>query len=86
MRKFASILFSIIAIVSLSACSSSPSKPRISAGASHSAPFTLGQSTPAWLTNSVRVYPWSKGRKVRVSTGVSVKPTRNTNAGVGIDW
>lgn len=86
MRKILSVFFAVMPLLALTACSSNPSKPKLSAGASHSVPLTVGSSTPARLTNAVRFYPWSKGRKVRVSTGVIVKPTSNTNAGIGVDW
>ncbi len=86
MKKILSLFFAMIALISLTACASNSGKPRLSAGASHSVPFTVGSETPAWITNAIRFYPWSSGRKIRVSTGVSVKPTKNTNAGVGIDW
>ncbi|MDO5667615.1 MAG: hypothetical protein Q4G44_07310 [Alcaligenaceae bacterium] len=86
MRKILSLAIAVVALTTLSACSSNPSKPRLSAGASHSQPLTVGSSTSAWLMNAVRVYPWSKGRKVRVSSGILIKPTPNTNADISIDW
>lgn len=86
MKKIIALPVLILVILSLSACHTNPRKPRLSAGGSHSIPFTIGEDTPGWLTNAVRIYPWSKGNKVRISTGVGVKPTRHTNAGFGIDW
>lgn len=86
MKKPLRIPLIVLALATLTACASNPSKPRVSAGASHSVPFTLGEETRGWLTNAVRFYPWSRGNKVRISTGVGVKPTANTNAGIGIDW
>ncbi len=86
MKKVIVLPVLILVVLSLSACHTNPRKPSISAGGSHSVPFTLGEGMPGWLTNAVRIYPWSNGDKVRVSTGVGVKPTRHTNAGFGIDW
>lgn len=85
MRKFLFTL-TIAAAFGLAACSSNPSSPHVSAGASHSVPFKVGDGKSGWLTNAVRFYPWSKGRKVRVGTSVGVKPTPNTNIGVGVGW
>lgn len=86
MKKHIAFLFFVFATLFLSACASSPSQPRLSAGASHSVPLSIGTTTPGWLTNAVSFYPWSRGRKVRISTGVGIRPTPNTNAGIGIDW
>ena len=86
MKKIFRIPLIVLVFSTLTACASNPSKPRVSAGASHSVPFTLGEDTRGWLTNAVRFYPWSRGSKVRISTGVGVKPTANTNAGIGVDW
>lgn len=86
MKKNIAFPMLILAISALAACSSNTHKPRVSAGGSHSVPFTVGNSTYGWLTNAVRIYPWSRGNKVRISTGVGVKPTPNTNVGVGVDW
>ena len=86
MRKTLITFLSIIVIASLTACSSGPKHPKVHAGASHSTPIVLGEGgIPAWVTNSIKIRPWSK-RKVRLSTGVSVRPTPNTRAGVGVDW
>lgn len=86
MRKTLIAFISIIVIASLTACSSGPRHPKVHAGASHSTPIGLGEGgIPAWVTNSIRIRPWSK-RKVRLSTDVSVRPTPNTRAGVGVDW
>ncbi|QPT40566.1 hypothetical protein [Oligella ureolytica] len=86
MKKIIAFPILILALSTFAACESTPRKPRVSAGASHSVPFTVGNGKSAWLTNAVRVYPWSRGNKVRVSTGVRVKPTANTNVGVGVGW
>lgn len=86
MKKIISLAIIVLAITTLTACQSNRSKPRLSAGGSHSVPFKLGSEKTGWLTNAVRVYPWSKGNKVRISTGVGVNLWPYTNAGIGIDW
>ncbi|QPT39214.1 hypothetical protein [Oligella ureolytica] len=59
-------IFTAIALLFLlAACAYNPSKPRVSAGAGHSIPISTGTGTSAWVTNAVRFYPWSKGKKVR---------------------
>ena len=86
MRKTLITFLSIIVIASLTACSSGPKHPKVHAGASHSTPIQLGEGgIPAWVTNSIKIRPLVKTQSASFY-GVSVRPTPNTRAGVGVDW